>query len=968
MNLMTTTHGFCIKSTRKLEELDAVLHEMEHEKSGAHLIWLERQDENKTFGIAFRTVPWNDTGVFHILEHSVLCGSDKYPVREPFVELLKGSLNTFLNAMTYPDKTLYPVSSRNGKDFLNLMRVYLDAVFKPLIYSKPEIFAQEGWHYEFDQEGNPSYKGVVFNEMKGAFASPDELLQNEMNRLMFPDTGYRYVSGGDPAHIPELSYEEFVNSHRRFYHPSNSYIFLDGRVDLDETLALINEYLDDYERSEDLPEIAFQAPVNGGISRIPYELGPDENPENRCRVGYGYVIGSYEDRETLVAMQVLCDVLTGSNHAPLTRRILAEGIAENVSVSVLDQVLQPWAVIDVQNLKEADLSRVGEIVGDELSRLVKEGLDRQQLEASLSNYEFKVRERDYGTLPRGLIFGMELLGSWLYGGQPEGHLVIGDLFDSLREKMKEGYFEGLIRRLFLDNPHCCQVQLIPSATLGDETRAAEAASLTARQDRWSQEERQALLAGQARLEAWQNTLDTPEQLATIPHVTLEEISDRPEDVPMEAEQIRGVTVLKHKINTGGIVYVNLYFDLDGLNEEQLSGASFLCKLLGNLETEHYTCEQLQTELRLMFGSLGFSVSAYGGVNQPQACKVRLHISGSILEGKLADAIELLVEVATRTSFANQTQILELLRQQKTSLNQQIVMSGSSYAMNRVAAGVNAASTAEENLSGICYYRWLKDQEEAMQTGESTLLTELEQLSRGAISGDRMTVSVTGTLENGAELVTELLLDKLPVTAAIAGGENRIHPWGLRREGFVVPADVSFAAMGGSLLPYGGGYSGPMKLVCRTASLEYLWNIIRVRGGAYGTGLALRDNGFVCCYSYRDPNGRRSLDCYQQTAGFLRDFFAKAEDLTGYIIGAISDDSPLMTPRIQGMVADIWYWKGVTYEMRCENRRALLASKGEELTALCGSLEQALANGGICVIGSEKQVKACGELLQQMESL
>ncbi len=968
MNLMTTKHGFFTKSTCKLEELDAVLHEMEHEKSGAHLVWLERPDENKTFGIAFRTIPWNDTGVFHILEHSVLCGSDKYPVREPFVELLKGSLNTFLNAMTFPDKTFYPVSSRNDKDFLNLTQVYLDAVFHPLIYSKPEIFAQEGWHYEFDEEGNPSYKGVVFNEMKGAFASADELLQNELNRRLFPDNCYRYVSGGDPAHIPELSYQEFVNGHRKFYHPSNSYIFLDGEVNLDETLALIDEYLREYSRSEELPQFDFQAPVHGGVGRISYELGPDEAAENRCRVGYGYVIGSYQDRETLVAMQVLCDVLAGSNHAPLTRRILTEGIAENVDVTVLDEVLQPWVAIDVQNLEEADLPRVGEILREELSRLAGEGLDHRQLEASLSNYEFKLRERDYGTMPRGLILGMEVLGSWLYGGQPESNLVIGDLFRSLREKMKSGFFEELIRRVFLENPHCCEVRLIPSHTLGDENRAAEAARLNAQRAQWSEAERAELLAQQKRLEAWQSTPDTPEQLATIPHVTLDEIPAEPEAVPMEVEQIRGVTVLKHPINTSGIVYISLYFDLDGLDAEQLSCASFLCRLLGNLETEHYACEPLQNELRLLFGNLSFAVSAYSGVNQPDACKVRLRISGSMLESKLADAIELLVEVASRTSFGNRGLILELLRQQKTGLNQQIVMSGSSYAMNRIAAGVNAASAAEEYLGGISYYRWLKVQEEALQRGENTLLEELEKLYRGAISADRMTVGVTGTMENGAELVTELLLDKLPVTAALTDGENQIRPWGLRTEGFVVPADVSFAALGGSLVPYGGGYSGPMQLTCRVATLEYLWNMIRVQGGAYGTGLALRDDGFACCYSYRDPNGKRSLDCYQQTAPFLRDFFGRTEDLTSHVIGAISDSSPLMTPRVQGLVADVWYWKGVTYEERRANRRALLSAKPEELAALCGSLEQALANGGICIIGSEKQVKACGDLLGQVEAL
>jgi hypothetical protein len=879
------------------------------------------------------------------------------------VELMKGSLNTFLNAMTYPDKTCYPVSSKNDQDFLNLMRVYLDAVFKPLIYSKPEIFAQEGWHYEFDEDGDVTYKGVVFNEMKGAFASQDEALQDEMNRRLFPDNCYRYVSGGDPAHIPELSYEEFVNSHRKFYHPSNSYIFLDGQVNLPETLELLDSYLCEYTRSDDLPAFTMQNAVDGGISRIPYELGAEEDPTQRCRVGYGYVIGSFEEREKLLALDVLSDVLTGSNHAPLTRKVLEAGIAEDVSVEVYNEVLQPWVCVDVQNLKEEDFPQVEELLKEELTRLATEGLDHSQLEASLAHLEFKNRERDFGTVPKGLVYGLTMLSTWLYGGEPEGNLVFGDLFESLRAKLDEGYFENLIREVFLENPHRCQVQLIPSHTLGDEKRAAEEARILGQAEEWNWEERSALMELQKRTEAWQNSTDTPEQLATIPHVTLDEISPEPEQLPLEITQCQGIPVLHHSVNTSGIVYVTAYFDLNGLCQEQLSAASFLCKLLGNLETEHYSCEELQNALRRNLGSLGFGVSTYGGLNQPEKCTLKLRVRASMLESKLDAGLELVSEIATRTKFDNESQILELLRQQKTSMNQEIVMSGSQYALGRMECGVSTSAVAEECIHGISYYRWMKDQL------ENTLdVAQLKSLYQDMISSDRMTVSVTCDQESVSAAVAEKLSSVLPVRPAIVPEGTPVAPWGQKKEGFIIPADISFAVQGGSLLPYEGKFSGQMQLLARIGSLEYLWNMIRVQGGAYGTGLVSRESGSTACYSYRDPNGKRSLDCYQQTAQFLRDFLANHNDLSSYIIGAISDSSPVLSPSAMGLLSDTRYWKGISYEERKANRKALLSATSEELLTLCDSLEQAIANGNVCVIGSEKQIASMGDILEVAENL
>ena len=463
MTLHDTVHGFVVEREVSLPELDAVMYQMKHEKTGLELVWISREEENKVFGIGFETLPWNDTGVFHILEHSVLCGSKNYPVKEPFVELLKNSMNTFLNAMTFPDKTFYPVASRNDKDFVNLMRVYLDAVFYPAVYTKPEIFYQEGWHYEFDSEGKPGYKGVVFNEMKGAFADADELMDMTINRALFPDTPYRYVSGGDPTKIPDLTYEEFIESHKRFYSPSNAYVYLDGAMDIDAILGIINdEYLSSFEQTKRMDPPTLQSAVDAGEQQIEYEIGADENEDGKIRLSWGRVIGTYAEREKLTAMQILSDVLTGNNQAPLTKAVLEDGLAETMRLYTIDGVANPWVKIEARNVKKENCKQVEKRIFDTLNALANGGLDHEKLEASMANLEFQMRERDYGSYPQGLILGMQVFDSWLYGGAPEANLQIGDLFVHLREKMKQGYFEHLVREELLENPHRCKVALIPS--------------------------------------------------------------------------------------------------------------------------------------------------------------------------------------------------------------------------------------------------------------------------------------------------------------------------------------------------------------------------------------------------------------------------------------------------------------------------------------------------------------------------
>ena len=608
MTVHDTVHGFIVEREVPLPELDAVMYQMKHEKTGLELVWISREEENKVFGIGFETLPWNDTGVFHILEHSVLCGSKNYPVKEPFVELLKNSMNTFLNAMTFPDKTFYPVASRNDKDFVNLMRVYLDAVFYPAVYTKPEIFYQEGWHYELDSEGKPSYKGVVFNEMKGAFADADELMDMTINRALFPDTPYRYVSGGDPTKIPDLTYEEFIESHKRFYSPSNAYVYLDGAMDIDAILGIINdEYLSSFEQTKRMDPPTLQSAVDAGEQQIEYEIGADENEDGKIRLSWGRVIGTYAEREKLTAMQILSDVLTGNNQAPLTKAVLEDGLAETMRLYTIDGVANPWVKIEARNVKKENCKQVEKRIFGTLNALANGGLDHEKLEASMANLEFQMRERDYGSYPQGLILGMQVFDSWLYGGAPEANLQIGDLFVHLREKMKQGYFEHLIREELLENPHRCKVALIPSKTAGEARRAKEAKRIEDESAMWSDKVREEIIAKQERLETWQNSEDTPEQLAALPHLELSDLSRTPQEQPIEELVIDGQKVLVHRVNSSGIAYITLYFDENHYTEAELPALGLLCRLFGNLETTQSSVEELNNRVRLLCGSIFLSV-------------------------------------------------------------------------------------------------------------------------------------------------------------------------------------------------------------------------------------------------------------------------------------------------------------------------------------------------------------------------
>ena len=949
-------------SRRDLPELDAVLRELRHDGTGARLLWLDRAEENKTFCIGFATQPWDDTGVFHILEHSVLCGSTRYPVREPFVELMKTSLNTFLNAMTYPDKTIYPVSSRDERDFHNLIRVYLDAVFHPLLLENPAIFAQEGWHYEVDDARGATCKGVVFNEMKGVFSAPDALLDYEANRRLFPDTCYRWVSGGDPVHIPELSWEAFAKAHRQWYNTANAWIVLDGALDLEAALAILDEALPAGQTEAAPLPPPLQAPVDGGTAVVDYALSTRESLEGHHWLGLGYGAGTFRDREELTALRALCDVLCGDNEAPLRRCLLGAGLAQDVTMYLNDEIMQPTLLLTVKDCPADKPDAAEAALRQTLTGLARHGLDRARVHATLDNLEFSLRERQGGWMPQGLLLATQIYASWLYGGDPAANLCVEDLFRTLHRRCDEGWFEQLLRRVLLDNPHHCRVILQPSHTLGAERDAAEADRIRAVTAAWTEEDWAAARALQARTEAWQTTPDAPEALATMPRLRPEDVDPRPEPLPTEETTLAGLPVLRHTLPTHGITYLNLYFAAEDLDGEALSRAAFLCELLGALDTGATPAAALSRKVRAAFGSLQSRVEAYGEAEDFARCRVFFCVSASMLNAKAAQGADLLCELLTDTRPHRREKLWEILRQRRAELTRQISESGNAFAMTRAGAAFRTECAVQEYAGGIACLQWLQAREAQGPDALEALADELEVLMHRLFTRARLTVSVTSDEEAPAEILAGQLAERLPA-GTYTRPETCAAGWSApAKEGFVLPTDIAFAAMSG---PFPDANRGTARVMKRVVYLDHLWNNIRVQGGAYGTGMVLRNNGMASLSSYRDPNAAHSLACYRAIPAFLRDFTG---DVSGAILGAVAENDPLRTPRDKGKAADAYHWKKLSYEALCRTRQEMLATTTADVAAYAARMEELAARSAVCVLGPRRQLEACGRELDILRSL
>lgn len=951
-------HGFTVNRVRYVEELSADFVEMTHDKTGAQLVWVDNKADNKLFSVAFKTLPEDSTGVFHILEHSVLCGSEKFPVREPFVELLKSSMNTFLNAITFPDKTMYPVSSRNDQDFMNLTEVYLDAVFAPAIKTNPSIFHQEGWHIEMNgPEDVPTYKGVVFNEMKGAMSSVDEAIMEGVTAAAFPDNCYGFNSGGDPRVIPDLTYEQFMSMYNRYYHPSNARIFLDGNVPLDRVLTLIDSYLSRYERSEEKHEIVMQKPFACEMTQY-YEVSAEDGTENKAMLTLGKIIGSWQDVTRSCAADILADMLAGSNEAPLKRAVMSAGLCQDMEISMDDSIAQPIMMLTVKNIDDANAPAIRDIIRKTCRELVEKGLDRGLLEASINRYQFRIREPHE---PVGLMRNIMALNTWLHDGDPLTCLVHDARFKEIYAMLDNGGFEKLLEEILLNEDDMVVMHTLPSTTQGEELRAAEAARIQKIASAWTEEDKEAVLKLNEKLHTWQKTPDTLEQLETLPVLDLSEVSPEPVLLHTEESTVDGVQVLYHQATTNGIVHFNLYFNLADCKLDELSQLTGLEELLGVLPTKKHTATELQQIVKTHLGRLNFAMDVHSAIGQSDVCTPMLKVNCSVMADKADLARDLIHEILTETDFTDTARIREVALQSDEQAKQMCIMAGHMLATVAAASHYSAASAVEEALHG--YTNVQRIHELAVNFDEKApayVKLISEKLSACAVK-ERMTLSVTAVqpVDVSTWIQAYPQGEKAPAHAAYATTVPD-------RLGIKIPAQIGYAVMAASLKDAGMTYDGSAAVAANIIRFGYLWNVIRVQGGAYGTGIRIARDGVVC-HSYRDPSPAKSLQSYRACAKFLREFVQSGERLDKFIISTVAKLEPLMSPRDEGNKADNEWFAGKTESMIREERAQILATDAAKLLSWCQALEHMADKGAVCIVAHDEALKAAdGENLTMAE--
>ena len=950
LNTGKRIHGFEIVRSREVSELNGVLYEMTHEKTGAKLCWLDNGQANKLFGIAFTTLPTDDTGVFHILEHSVLCGSEKYPVKEPFVELLKSSLNTFLNALTYPDRTVYPVSSRNPQDFLNLVSVYLDAVFAPCFLENRSIFLQEGWRID-EEEGKPCYKGVVYNEMKGALSDELGLISRKFRKLIFPDTAYGFNSGGSPEAIRRLSYEQFIKTYRDAYHPSNAYVYLDGSVPLEETLSLLDKYFSRYNKKESLPIFTLQRPTAAEKTDF-YEVKEGAPTEDKASLTFGKIICDWTSRYRAQAVRVLGDALTGNNESPLKKALLDSGLAMNITVSCQTSGLQPYVTVYIKDVKDGAAGQVMELLREEAERLLASGLDRATLHAVINRMEFQFREPEE---PQGLYRCTEILNGWQYGGDPLDSLVYDPLFASLRSMVDAGEYEALLREIFVNADGRVVLHMEPSASLGEELRTAEALELQAICGDWSEEERERKRLGNVRLQQWQQTPDAPEAIASIPVLRLDEIDCSVEWMDTVEERIDGMTVLYHSAPTQSIVYANAFFSLTDYTLDELTRLALLPKLLGKLPTRTHSALELERLLKTYTGTMEFSILPMSIGDDVQTSLPCLMVRFSALRENLDKAVELMVDILKNTLW-DRERVGLIIRQLDVNLSRIGILGGHIIGMFSVTAPYSATAAVTEATGGGTYYRWMHGFAADFDAQFDSFAALAQRMQRETICRNRLTLGVTAQQPCRLDRLKELLPlgSKVPATAAYSLSMPA-------RIGMRIPAQINYAAQGYHLSEAGMKFHGSMKVAEKILSLNYFWNEIRAKGGAYGAGYAIGPGGGMYTYTYRDPSPAASLAANAGAAAYLEDFCAGDEPLERYIISTVAEDDPLRSPASNGQIADVNWLTRFTKEQAVRIRDEMLHTTREDLLALIDVLTAFASKGTVCVVGHQGAIDECGDM-------
>lgn len=955
-------HGFKLLSIEQVKEINSAAYMFEHLKSGAKLLFLENDDENKVFSISFRTTPSDSTGVAHILEHSVLCGSRKFPLKEPFVELVKGSLNTFLNAMTFPDKTMYPIASMNDKDFRNLMEVYLDAVFYPNIYQNKYLLKQEGWHYSLDENDRLIYKGVVYNEMKGVYSSPESVLEQASMEALFPDTTYGFESGGHPDNIPELTQEAFERFHATYYHPSNSYLYLYGKLDIAATLEFIDrEYLRSFDRIELDSSIAVQAPfARTKVRKVEYPLTEGESTENRSFFDLAFVVGEPSDMPTYVTLSILNSILVNMPGAPLKQALLDAGVAQDIFSSMQSSLRQNVFTISAAGADENKHEEFVKVIYATLNDLVHSGLDKELLKSALNIMEFKLREADFGNYPKGLIYGIRVMDTWLYDGSPTAALRYDEVLAQMRANIQTRYFESFIENYLLDNTHRALVVLTPKIGLEAEKNAALAAHLAEVKAAMSEAELAQIRLEMQELQEMQTYIDPPEVLEKIPLLAIEDIEHQVRRNDYEVCEQDGVQYVYQPAFTNKIVYLEGHFSAAQLPENLILYYNLLTDLLKQLSTTTYSYFELSKQISLHTGGIGFVDSLITDIKDTDAFMPKLSFVAKCLNDKLDTTLDLVEEVLLRTDFSDKKRLQELINEVKTSIEGSMAAQGNSVAAIRLSSYF-CKSGAFAECGNLNYYYFL-----------CSLRDNFDELADGTI--DKLRETITYIVKQ-----QELVLGFSCEPSEQAAVMNKLQAWAGRfaavsyphvtyelpvaqsNEGIYTPGMVQYVAMGGDFQKAGFDFHGSLRVVETLLKYEYLWTNIRVQGGAYGAMINLNRNGLLQFISYRDPNLRNTVKVYQGIGAYLQQLELSEREILKYIIGTISKvDTPVYN---SGKLH-----RSVTYHLMKisdadlqKNRDEILNTGIEDIRRAGALIEAVIATNNLCVVGSENAVKEAAEL-------
>lgn len=945
---------------------------LRHKKSGARIAILSNNDDNKVFYIGFRTPPEDETGVPHIIEHTTLCGSKKFPVKDPFIELAKGSLNTFLNAMTYPDKTVYPVASCNDQDFKNLMDVYLDAVFNPNITKYEEIFKQEGWHYELTgKDDELKINGVVYNEMKGAYSSPDEVLSSQIYRSLFPDNTYSKDSGGNPEYIPKLTYEAYLDFYHKYYHPSNSYIYLYGDMDVVERLEWLDkEYLSLYDYKKVNSEINKQ-PAFDEIKNVEaqYSITMDDSQENKTYLSYNRVVGDTLDEMLYQAFDVLDYALVSSPGAPVKQALIDAGIGDDVYGSYDAGILQPVFSFVAKNANASQADEFENIIENTLKEVVKTGINKEALLAGINSSEFKFREADFGQFPKGLLFGLNCLDSWLFDDmKPFIHLECLGTFAKLRKAVDTDYFEKLIQEYLLDNTHGSSVTVKPKRGLGNEREEALAKELSDYKASLSDEEIKKLIEDTEHLKKYQEEPSSDEDLRKLPMLTRADMKKNAMPFSNIEDELLDVKVVRHDIESNGIDYISFLFDAGDFAQSELGYLGFFTNALGLVSTEKYSYTDLANATNIYTGGISTGTASHPDIKDRNNFVFKFEVKLKVLEKNLDKALELMEQMLLSSDFTDTKRLGELVAQIKARLQANLSSSGHLVAAMRSMSSFSRYALYQDELKGVAFYRSICRIEKELSESPKSVSDKLAAIAKKLFARNRMLISFTGNNEayGNAKPSLEKVIAGFDKMSAV-GNQAEVH-FNTAKEAFIDASQIQYVAKTGDFICEGYEYTGALRLLRIILSYDYLWINVRVKGGAYGCMNTFLRSGESYFVSYRDPNLSDTLDVYDRIPEYIKSFSPDERDMTKYIIGTFSALDTPMNPEAKGSRSLSAYLEGITYEQIQKERNEILNAQPEDIRRLADLVEAVLKKDSICVIGNENMIKESAGLFENVEKL